>query len=62
MKVTIIDISGGWRWGFPRVYDKPEEQSFTDWLVEKGVPKEFAKLDYVHQHCRMWEEERDVQT
>jgi len=60
MKVLIIDIPVGWRLGFPRVYDKPEEQEFSDWLIEKGVPKAFAEEDYVSQNCRMWEEERDV--
>lgn len=53
-KIQMIDIPSGWRYGFPREFDKPENQSYKDWLLEKGVPKEVADGTMLI-FSRMWE-------
>lgn len=54
--MKIIDIPSGYLYGFPRVYDKPEELSLEEWLISLGVPKSHAeKCIYI----RMWGDENE---
>ena len=53
-KITMIDIPKGWRYGFPREFDKPSYQSYRDWLLEKGVPEDHID-DTVLNFSRTWE-------
>ena len=41
--MKMIDIPGGWLYGFPRPYDKPDDVEFIDWLVSLGVPETYAE-------------------
>ncbi len=58
----IIDPPSGWKYGFPKVYDNPENLSTEEWLVKNGYPeKEFNKDGKVYW-IRTWEkddEDRD---
>jgi|TARA_R100000656_G_scaffold39974_1_gene33389 hypothetical protein len=57
MQVTIIDPPSGWKYGFPRVHNRPNHQSLEEWLVEKGYPKEDAK--WASENCRYWMENQE---
>lgn len=35
-----VDPPGGWRYGFPKVWDKKENPDFYAWLVKEGYPQE----------------------
>lgn len=55
-RVTIIDPSGGWRYGFPKILPRwVNEQSMDEWLLSEGYPKQ--NLDLI-PYSRFWE--RDV--
>ena len=35
----LIDPPSGWRYGFPRPYDNPENKPLEEWLLENGYPQ-----------------------
>ena len=37
--VTMIDPPSGWKYGFPKVYDNPNNLTATKWCLENGYPK-----------------------
>ena len=41
---TIVDPPAGWQYGFPKPYLPNEGESFNDWLVREGYPKEMLHL------------------
>ncbi len=54
---TIVDPPSGWKYGFPKVYDNPNNLTMEEWLIENGYPKnEFDKDGKVHW-IRTWKEE-----
>lgn len=55
MKVLMIDPPLGWRFGFPRPYDKLDTQTLKDWLLEKGYPPSMVSL--AEEYSRYWTEE-----
>jgi hypothetical protein len=59
MKVWI-DPPSGWRWGFPKVYDRVEHgNDVLAWLVKEGYPQ--AEIDRLGQqfYWRSWEASPD---
>jgi hypothetical protein len=53
----MVDPPGGWRYGFPRAYDRVTDgDDFMAWLVEQGYPQ--AEIDRMgnHFYVRQWEE------
>lgn len=44
-----IDPPEGWRYGFPKLYNKKTDPSVTEWLLKEGYPKEEEPSYY-----RMW--------
>ena len=55
--VEYVDIPLGWRWGFPKRWTKRPEQPLWEWLVEQGVPEEWARETFVQR--RIVKEEED---
>lgn len=53
MKGMIVDPPGGWRFGFPRVYDPLPTEDFKSWLIRNGYPREQA--DFAVNWSRMWQ-------
>lgn len=53
-RVLLIDPPSGWKYGFPRPYDKKDDQTLEEWLVEKGYPQSLIDQGMT-RHCRYWE-------
>jgi hypothetical protein len=53
--IRYIDPPSGWRYGFPKVFDwDSEKESFSNWLIRNGYPKEHVEL--AMQWSRYWDE------
>lgn len=49
-----VDPPGGWRYGFPKLYDEAVDGALPEWLKAQGYPEE-------PEYLRCWsEEESDV--
>lgn len=55
MQKVFVDPPGGWRHGFPKVYDPKTDGSLENWLVLSGYPIEGIELAL--QYSRMWSAE-----
>lgn len=55
MKVTIIDPPSGWRYGFPKVYNNPDNIPLKQWLINNGYPEREIIGD--GKYCRFWDQE-----
>lgn len=53
----IIDPPSGWKYGFPKVYDNPENLSTEKWLVKHGYPESEFNKDGKVYYIRTWEED-----
>lgn len=53
-KVVMIDPPGGWKYGFPKEYDRdPEQESPENWFIRNGYP--VADVELALKYSRMWE-------
>jgi len=50
----VIDPPSGWKYGFPRPFDKRDDQTLGEWLVENGYPQSLIDQGMT-RHCRYWE-------
>ena len=60
MKINV-DPPSGWRYGFPRVYDRLEHgDDVIAWLVQEGYPQ--AEIDRMGEHfyVRQWPVEEEA--
>ena len=52
MKVWI-DPPGGWKYGFPKVWDQELNPDFNKWIIDEGYPwglkESFGPIFYVRQ-------------
>ncbi len=56
-KRRLVDPPSGWKYGFPKVYDNPDNLPMEEWLVKNGYPEtEFNKDGKVY-YIRTWEED-----
>jgi hypothetical protein len=39
---VLVDPPQGWRYGFPKVWDRRENPDCREWLVENGYPRTLA--------------------
>lgn len=60
MKVTMIDPPSGHLYGFPKVFDKPDNVSLEEWLIENGYPD--FDTPWALKYCRYWEQEVEDDT
>lgn len=56
-KTLIIDPPSGWRYGFPRPYDKKPDETLEEWLIDKGYPHNM--VDLATKYSRYWEHENE---
>jgi len=35
----LIDPPSGWRYGFPQLYDKEDNETMEAWFLKKGYPQ-----------------------
>jgi hypothetical protein len=58
MKKMIVDPPEGWRYGFPRLYDRsPDaEETEEEWYLRHGYPKRLID-DGLLKYVRSWEDE-----
>lgn len=55
MKKVWIDPPSGWRWGFPKVYDRlTDGEDMLAWMVTQGYPQ--TEIDRLgdHFYVRSW--------
>lgn len=51
----VVDPPSGWKYGFPRVYDRPDnaEETIEEWYIRHGYPK--SEIDWgALNHVRSW--------
>lgn len=49
-----VDPPSGWRFGFPKIWDKAKNPDFKLWLTSQGYPEqEYEK--YNGNYIRYWE-------
>lgn len=54
-KRIMIDPPEGWRYGFPKEYDRdPEQETQENWFIRNGYP--VAMVELALKYSRMWEE------
>jgi len=51
------DPPSGWKFGFPKIYDRNKHPDFYKWIVEEGYPQKEIDSLGKHFYCRFWEEE-----
>ncbi len=49
-KNIYVDPPEGWRYGFPKIYNKEKDGDMLEWLHRNGVPED-VELAYI----RTWE-------
>ena len=49
-----IDPPEGWRWGFPKIWNREEYPDMIAWLDWAGYPTEVRKGYGVYFYCRQW--------
>lgn len=50
----VVDPPEGWKYGFPKVFNPKEEQSYKDWLLEQGYPEKLIELALKHSRWWSW--------
>lgn len=57
MAYKMIDPPSGWKYGFPKVFDCPDDGDMHEWLVNNGYPRE--EIDKLGKYffCRFWTQE-----
>lgn len=55
MNKMWIDPPSGWRYGFPKLYDK--RVPLQQWLIDNEYPEQ--DVDFAMQYLRMWPETKD---
>ena len=55
MSKMYIDPPAGWKYGFPKIYDKTVDGDCTAWMLKNGYPQ--REIDSLGDqfHVRMWE-------
>ena len=48
----MVDPPAGWRYGFPRFYDKDQDGDLGEWLVKGGYPRE--DVDFALRYTRFF--------
>jgi len=55
MPKMYIDPPSGWKYGFPKVYDRDTDGDCTKWLLANGYPQKEIDSCGDQFHVRMWE-------
>jgi hypothetical protein len=38
-----VDPPGGWRYGFPKLYDPAKDGDMVEWMIANGYPETLAR-------------------
>ena len=53
----MVDPPSGWRYGFPKAYDRTTDgDDMVTWLVQEGYPQREIDRLGKHFYVRQWEE------
>jgi hypothetical protein len=50
-----VDPPGGWRYGFPQIWDGSKDPDVDSWMRQAGYPDEVRETYGKHFYMRMWE-------
>jgi hypothetical protein len=50
-----VDPPGGWRYGFPQIWDGSKDLDVDNWMRQAGYPDEVRETYGKHFYMRMWE-------
>ena len=50
-----VDPPGGWRYGFPQIWDGSKDPDVDTWMRQAGYPDEVRETYGKHFYMRMWE-------
>ena len=54
-KKIWIDPPGGWKYGFPRIYDpKKDNPDVVEWIVDQGYPRKVMESYKKYFNYRCW--------
>jgi hypothetical protein len=56
----MIDPPSGWRYGFPKVYDNPNDLSVEEWLLENGYPSHEMRISVAPYVRFIYDDDREV--
>ena len=56
-KKLWIDPPSGWKYGFPKVYDREVDGNCTEWMLKNGYPQKEIDSCGDHFYVRQWEYE-----
>jgi len=54
-----VDPPGGWRYGFPQIWDGSKDPDVDTWMRQAGYPDEVRETYGQHFYMRMWEAVED---
>lgn len=54
IKAVWVDPADGWKYGFPRIYNKEVDGPINEWLLKWGYPEHLLEFP-----ARMWEAVRN---
>ena len=54
-KKLWIDPPAGWKYGFPKVYDREVDGNCTEWMLKNGYPQKEIDSCGDHFYVRQWE-------
>ena len=57
--MLLIDPPEGWRYGFPKVYNNPDNLSIVEWLVNNNYPQSMIDQG-MHKYCRFIGNKEDL--
>jgi hypothetical protein len=49
--MILIDPPSGWKYGFPKLYDRPESETIEEWFLKKGYPQKLIDQGML-KYCR----------
>lgn len=55
-----IDPPSGWKYGFPKIYDKNTDGEVNEWLIKNGYPAKMIEELGDAFYCRFWLAEPEV--
>jgi hypothetical protein len=56
-KKIWIDPPSGWKYGFPKVYDREVDGNCTEWMLKNGYPQKEIDACGNYFFVRQWEYE-----
>lgn len=55
MSKMYIDPPSGWKYGFPKIYDRDVDGNCREWMLKNGYPQKEIDACGDHFYVRQWE-------